>query len=278
MKWNEDYHIIARKMMNLSGERTLVSAIVPPQTGHINGCVGFAFKDIKDMVASSGAWASVPYDFLVKVIGKQNLNLDSSSPFPILKPGKLRSAIILRALKLNCITENYAELLTRFSNDDIAFDEWSKIDERLSAEKMKWTNKWNNQFALRTDYERRQALLEIDVLTAMALGFTLKDLITIYRIQFPVMQQYENDTWYDKNGRITFSAKSMGELIYKRSEWENSIKGASAGNKFYRTIIDDTLPGGPVERTIEYIAPFDQCNREHDYKIAWEFFEDKYRQ
>ena len=40
-----------------------------------------------------------------------------------------------------------------------------------------------------------------------------------------------------------------------------------------RTIIDDTLPGGPVERTITYEAPFDSCDRVEDYKIAWEFFE-----
>ena len=38
----------------------------------------------------------------------------------------------------------------------------------------------------------------------------------------------------------------------------------------------DTMPGGPVERTIEYAAPFDRCDREKDYETAWKFFEDKY--
>lgn len=119
-------------------------------------------------------------------------------------------------------------------------------------------------------------LLEIDVLVAMGIGLNLKQLTTLYRLQFPVMQQYENDTWYDSNGRIVFSAKNMGDLTYKRPEWEKKVKDAPEGKRFYRTINDDTMPGGPVERTIEYVAPFDRCDREQDYETAWKFFEEKY--
>lgn len=118
--------------------------------------------------------------------------------------------------------------------------------------------------------------MEMDVLTAMALGMSLSDLKTIYQIQFPVLSKYEKDTWYDANGRIIFSVKNMGDLCFKRQEWENGIKGAPTGQKFYRTITDDTMPGGPVERTIEYVAPFDRCDREQDYETAWKFFEAKY--
>lgn len=47
--------------------------------------------------------------------------------------------------------------------------------------------------------------------------------------------------------------------------------------KFYHTINDNIMPSGPVERTIEYVAPFDRCDREQDYETVWAFFEEKYK-
>ena len=44
--------------------------------------------------------------------------------------------------------------------------------------------------------------------------------------------------------------------------WED-IKDMQSGT-VERTIIDDTMPGGPIERTIAYEAPFDRCDREKD--------------
>ena len=55
--------------------------------------------------------------------------------------------------------------------------------------------------------------------------------------------------------------------------WED-IRGLEEGVATC-CIVDDILPGGPVERTIEYGAPFDCCDREADYRTAWAVFEER---
>ena len=128
-----------------------------------------------------------------------------------------------------------------------------------------------------SDYARRQALLEIDVLIAMAFGLTLDELMNMYKLQFHILRNQEADTWYDANGRIVYTNnRALTGVGFDRKEFELNMKDAPAGKKFYRTFMDDTMPGGPVERTIEYVAPFDRCDREQDYETAWKFFEEKY--
>ena len=45
------------------------------------------------------------------------------------------------------------------------------------------------------------------------------------------------------------------------------------GTVIDRPIRDDTLPGGPVDRVIQYVAPFALADREADYRVAWAHFE-----
>jgi len=40
----------------------------------------------------------------------------------------------------------------------------------------------------------------------------------------------------------------------------------------YKIHKDDTLLGGPTERTVEYKALFFKSDREEDYRVAWEIF------
>jgi len=236
-----------------------------------------AFDDIKTLLLVAAEFASLPFDFFVKVMGKSNFYEDSAGKLPIVN-SMYNEEIIIRYLLLVSLTEHYEELWNKyFSSMEPCNSQWSKNDSRLLPQQLIVSSRWSEKVALRDYYSRRQALVEIDVLVAMSLGMTLKQLQDIYHIQFPVSQQYEADTWYDRNGQIVFTiSHSMSGIGFERKEWEMGIKGAPAGKKFYRTITDDTMPGGPIERTIEYTAPFDRCDREKDYETAWKFFEEKY--
>ena len=276
-KYNSVYRIAMRRMLNISGERTLMPCIIAPGICHINGVYSIALVQKKSVLA--GAMASIPYDFYVKITGKTNGGYNIYSAFPMLDKTAFADAIAIRALLLNCLSDAYKELWNEEYEDAFCNETWSKADGRLKEGTYeRLTHDWDYSYPLRTDYERRQALIEIDVLTAMALGMTLEQLKAIYQIQFPVLQSYEADTWFDVNGRIVFTNnRSLTGVGFDRNEWENGIKGASDGKRFYRTIKDDTMPGGLIERTIEYVAPFDRCDREQDYETAWKFFEEKYK-
>lgn len=278
IRYDEGYRLCMRKMLNQGGERTYMVAIIPPLSEHIHGNFGMCMKQgLASFAANS---FSIPFDFYLKSTGKANINFSAASGFPILESWKHQKDTICRALLLNCVTKYFANLWNKEYAASFALQRWSKSDTRLSNTRfITLTPEWTWNTPLRTDYERRQALVEIDVLTAMALGMTLEQLKTIYRIQFPVLQSYEADTWYDANGRITFTNnRSLVGVGFDRKEFELNMKDAPAGKKFYRTIMDDTMPGGPVERTVEYVAPFDRCDREQDYETAWKFFEEKYRE
>lgn len=292
-RYVEDYKLLTRRMLNQSGERTLVPAIGIPGSGHIHTIFGMAFKDKRVLVSVAGLMASIVFDGYIKVSGRSDVYFDTLSNLPYFE-NKYATHIRLHSLVLNCVNDRYSILWHEVFDESFTSFLWSKDDLRLANTRFSTlTPEWTWDTPLRTDYERRQALVEIDVLTAMALGMTLQQLKTIYRIQFPVLQSYEADTWYDANGRITFTNnRSLTGVGFNRPEWENPgavkpvrrsdapwdgvMKNAPAGYVFARTIMDDTMPGGPVERTIEYVAPFDRCDREQDYETAWKFFEEKY--
>lgn len=271
------YRLCCRRMVGTTSERTLQASCVHPGAAWVNTITGYGVHPERYALLAlmSGLEAALPYDFLVRSIGKMDIHSSTLQIFPVPETC-LAPEIRLRGLILNCLTKPYAELWQSCWDESYSSMSWSKQDPRLDASTFtSLTDEWDWHTPLRTEYERRQALVELDVLASMALGITLDELIDIYRLTFTVLSGYEDDTWYDANGRIAFSKKNYGDLTYKRSDFEK-IKNAPAGKVFTPTITDDTQPGGPCDRTIEYVAPFDKCDRVEDYKTAWKFFTQKY--
>lgn len=226
-----------------------------------------------------GVFNSLPIDFFFKVCGRGNFTNTTADMIPMFGYNDLVAELVCRAALLNCLTDNYSIIWESVYDERFNSIQWSKSDPKLTYDFSLLTNKWTHCTPIRDAYTRRQALVENDVIVAMLLGLSLNELLSIYRVQFPILQQHEKDTYYDANGIIVYAKNnSLTEVGFDRLTWENIIKGAMDGMVFTREIEDDTMPGGPVKRTIEYVAPFDKCDREQDYETAWKFFEEKYKQ
>ena len=272
------YRMAFRGMLQTLNERTLIGSVIPPGVGHINGVQTTAFQSKEVLLRHAGFSYSLIADFFLKTTGRSNLHY-TWERFPFLK---YNLPLRLRVLVLTCLTTHYSELWTEAFDLDFQLDTWTKTNEpRLKSDFFKnLTSTWQRHSALRTDYARRQALIEIDVLVAISLGLTLDELITLYRVQFPVMQQYERETYYDQSGRIVFTNSRGLTGVGLQNRKGNAKKGIIGWEDIQHmktgtvdiSTTDDTLPNGPHQRTITYQAPFAKCDRVTDYCTAWAAF------
>lgn len=274
-KYHGDFYRVAvRNMIAPNGERSFISAVIPPKVLHVDAVESIAFKDNSSLLNFAGLSFSLVYDFLVKASGISNLRSSFASQLPYTNVGSL---VRNRVLALSSLNVEYKELWNTCVDGEGLMN-WS--NENFLVMPKTLSSKWSRETALRSDYSRRITLIEIDVLVSQALGLTLDQLIEMFRIYFPVLQDNEAGTWYDKNGRIVWTCsmglQRVGYLNEKgqspgRKEWESIFDSNPA--ELMCTVIDDTLPDGPHTVERHFIGPFFKCDRIEDYKRAWAHFE-----
>ena len=268
-RWINYFKLGYRKMLNQAGERTLNSSLLLQNTTHTNGIISIIFKTNNLLIELASLSSSIVLDFFIKTVGASNLTDSRLRAFPLGVEEKYKPQLFNRTLQLNCLNKYYAPLWEESWQAHYKADDWSKQDARLKAFNTLTPN-WQWSTPLRNWFERRQALIEIDVITAIALGLTLEELILIYNVQFPVLQQNEDDTWYDTKGNIVFTcSKGLVGVGVDRPVWE-TIRNLNDGEVFQHTITKSELY---KDKVITYHAPFDKCDRVEDYKVAWGYFE-----
>jgi hypothetical protein len=236
------WRLMWRAMTQPGLERSLHAALIPPGPAHVGGAFALSMKEPLDTAKAVGLWASIPLDYLVKVSGVSNVKefLIRRFPQPDLNP--FYRPLLLRALRLNCLTRNYAPLWEELYDATWERDRWTDPASNrpaLGAVKGQWTM----TTPLRVDYDRRMALVELDALAALILGLTAEQLSAMYRTQFAVLRKYEYDMWFDANGR-----RVPGEVV---KVWK----------------VDSGVDLG------RYVLPFSQPDREKEMTRAYEEFQ-----
>ncbi|RVW08225.1 restriction endonuclease subunit M [Prescottella agglutinans] len=281
-----DYWRIAWRRMTQPGlERSLHAAIVPPGVAHVHTVHTCAVStrsaltrassglstgatDSLNTVLVAGLWASLPFDYLVKVSGKSDVNADLIDRFPAPIDHPSAAALLLRTLRLNCLTRDYAPLWDDLYQESFVNDSWSSnfaIYSELGVAQREWTM----DVPLRSDFDRRAALVEIDALAALMLGLSADHLALMFRSQFPVLRKYEYGMYFDARGRkITKDHQAQG---VKQQKDDYKLLQAYLEGEECGDLLDRYTPFPPDENHDE--PWFYKPDREAEMRTAYAEFE-----
>ena len=299
--FSQHWRVCYRSMVPLDGERTLTSAIYPPGVSTVDNVNGIALESKTNILTIAASFASLPFDAYMRMLGKPRLHVSVIDSIPILDFNNRKDAVNCRILRLNCLTNSYSDFWAKLFKPAFKNEAWaSKVSAINKTPFNHLTEKWSRNSAVRSDLLRRQALVEIDVLTAQSMGLDLEDLLTLYRLRFRVLRSHEADTWYDQNGRIVFTPNAIGlagvglprrkkasdaknNVTYRKNGYDvgpeglgfEDVKGMTEG-VIEKTYPDTSMSDEPTMVTVKYVAPFFKMDREEDYRFAWEVFEKKY--
>jgi hypothetical protein len=252
------YRIAWRNMAANNGERTLIPAVIPPGAAHVDGIFAAGLSNPESLCVTLGFLGSLLVDFGVRAAPKSTIRMSTANRLPVMIDHPLQKTLLLRVLRLNCVTDAYADLWSTVFQEAFIADRWTGGLARanrpdLGAVFAEWTAK----APLRISEDRRQALIEIDALVALMLGVAPDQLCTVYRTQFPVLYDYDHwDYVYDANGRLVPNSV----LTVWRSKGDQMTSAErTATNQAGHTYI--------------YESPFRLLDRESDMRTAYAEFE-----
>ncbi|TQL19670.1 class I SAM-dependent DNA methyltransferase [Streptomyces sp. SLBN-134] len=256
------FRLAWRVMIPFNTSRSLQAALIPPGPAHIHNVQSMSLKDDRLTVLNAGFWAALPLDYLLRITGRSHLQTSEARRMPAPDPKHpLAPALLLRALRLNALTTHYAPLWTELFDprwagyEDWANSNWPHLKPLAAALKPTW----EYSTPLRTEYERRAALVELDALVAVWLGITADQLAAIFKSRYPQLYDFEAATYFDANGRkIAASSFSYGHGQTKQDYLDLMAH------------VEDPERTPPPEG---YEAPFYKADREAEMRAAHAHFQ-----
>jgi len=267
------FRLAYRRMTQPGQERSLRSALLPPGPMHVNTVHTLAASEDAMTVLIAGLFSSVPFDYLVKVSGKSDVQDELVRKFP-LAGGALSRPTILRTMRLNALTRDYDLLWNLIYRPEWNRDRWTDAGWTRSALGTVPAT-WSPAAPLRREFERRLALVEIDALAAIMLGLTAEQLSAMYRTQFAVLRKYEYQMAFDAKGRkICAYHQSAG---FRQSQLQEQAKSGGLLPKEWSNVwkLYEQYESDPasVDWLGHYTPPFSRTDREKEMTRAYEEFQ-----
>jgi hypothetical protein len=257
--WPSYYRLIWRAMIDpKSTERSLFSALIPPGPTHVHAVHTLAVPENSKTALISGFWAALPLDYLLRITGRTNHGAAEAKSMPSPDSSHpLSGTLLIRALRLNCLSGMYKPI-------------WAELWDGAWPETEGWTvnwpslpgladpqavgPEWTYRTPLRTEYERRAALVEIDALVAAWLHMTVDQLIAIYRSRYPILADREDEMWFDSAGRRIAADPYAFGYGQTREHWEQ-----------FQTYLENPSKNPSPDG---YTPPFYKADRVGEYRQA----------
>jgi hypothetical protein len=260
--YTEFYRLAWRRQIADNTERSLIAALVPPGPGHVHLVHSLAFASARETVLASGLWAAIPVDYALRVTGRADLGKADARMMPAPETGHLLATpLLLRTLRLNCLTEVYTDLWRELYDPIWKTEDWACDWPKLSALGHDGRG-WERDTPLRTEYARRAALVEIDALVAVWLGLEIEEFLASYESRFSVLADHEDDMYFDANGRKLAADYDQWGHGQTKEHW-----------KQFEKYLEDPTTNPPDG----YHAPFYKADRVAEYRQAHAVFSERLR-
>ncbi|MET3982525.1 class I SAM-dependent DNA methyltransferase [Streptomyces sp. PvR034] len=259
------YRLAWRKMIPFNTERSLFACIIPPGPAHIDGVQSMALADDRTTALNAGFWVSLPLDYVLRVIGKVNLHVAEAEKMPYADPAHpLASPLLLRTLRLNCVTDAYAPLWAEL-HDMMwqGYEDWAVEWPDMAPLAAGIQKTWEYGTPLRTEYERRAALVEIDALVAVWLGMSADELIAIHKARYAILADRESNMWFDAKGR---------QLA--QDSYAHGYGQTKEHHEHFLAFLKKERPEPPEG----YTAPFYKADRESEMRAAHAHFSARFQE